>query len=53
MTGHRIPELRQGNKALDYLVACYQPMDAKLQTLIDSLPKQGSAEFGLFELCGT
>lgn len=41
MSDHHIPKLRQGNKALDYLVTRYQPMDGKLRTLIDLFPKFG------------
>jgi len=39
MTTEHTPELRRGNKALDYLLEHYQPMDPKLRYLTDSLPK--------------
>jgi hypothetical protein len=39
MSGEHKPDLRGGNKALEYLVSHYQPMDAKLRGLIDSLPR--------------
>jgi hypothetical protein len=31
--------MREGNKALSYLIAHYSPMDGKLQAVTDSLPK--------------
>jgi hypothetical protein len=39
MSSEHNPTLRAGNKALDYLVAHYQPMDRKLRGLTDSLPR--------------
>ena len=35
---HRL-ELRRGNRAFDHLIAHYQPLDEKLQTFVESLPK--------------
>jgi hypothetical protein len=46
MSSQQNPELRRGNKALDYLLTHYQPMDAKLRTLTDSLPRLADGLYG-------
>src|SRR5262245_27796175 len=45
MTMHQASGLRTGNKALSYLVSHY-PRDAKLQIVIDSLPKFADELYG-------
>jgi hypothetical protein len=46
MTSHPNTELRSGNNALDYLNDHYQPMDAKLCSVIKLLPKMGDDLYG-------